>query len=141
MGNGTGVLCGSMQAAARQSSQEPFASRGGLYEWTSKGALASDPIDQQVFSIPLNAMSEIIEDQDGYHIIRVLDRQDAGITPYEVQDSIRGIIRKEKIASQRQVLDQMQSHIPVWSLFRGHSWCRAFTLEYRQSVLRRTTRR
>lgn len=110
---------GSMQAVARQSSQEPFASRGGLHEWTSKGALASDPIDQQVFSIPLNAMSEIIEDQDGYHIIRVLDRQDAGITPVsEVQDSIRGIIRKEKIAeSQRQVLDQMQVMVPVWSLF------------------------
>ena len=110
---------GSMQAVARQSSLEPFASRGGLHEWTSKGALASDPIDQQVFSIPLNAMSEIIEDQDGYHIIRVLDRQDAGITPVsEVQDSIRGIIRKEKIAeSQRQVLDQMQVMVPVWSLF------------------------
>ena len=110
---------GSMQAVARQSSQEPFASRGGLHEWTSKGALASNPIDQQVFSIPLNAMSEIIEDQDGYHIIRVLDRQDAGITPVsEVQDSIRGIIRKEKIAeSQRQVLDQMQVMVPVWSLF------------------------
>ena len=47
----------------QESSQEPFASREDLHDGLPK-VLASDPIDQQVFSIPLNAMSEIIEDQD-----------------------------------------------------------------------------
>ena len=110
---------GSMQAVAREKSQEPFASRGGLHDWTSQGALASDVLDQQVFTIPLNAMSEIIEDQDGYHIIRVLERQDAGMVPLsEVQDTIRATIRKNKISeSQRVVMDQMQVLVPVWSLF------------------------
>lgn len=110
---------GSMQSVAREKSQEPFASRGGMHDWTTQGALASDPIDQQLFSIPLNAMSEIIEDQDGYHIIRVLDRQEAGVVPLsEVQDTIRATIRENKISeSQREVMDQMQVLVPVWSLF------------------------
>lgn len=110
---------GSMHAVAKEKSQEPFASRGGLHDWTSKGALASDAIDQQVFSIPLNAMSEIIEDEQGYHIVRVLDRQDAGVVPLsEVQDSIRSTLREEKISqSQQEVLEEMQVMIPVWSLF------------------------
>jgi len=110
---------GSMQAVAKEKSQEPFANQGGVHDWTSKGALASDAIDQQVFTIPLNAMSEIIEDQSGFHIVRVLDRQDAGTIPLsEVQDSIRSTLREKKISdSQREVLDQMQVLVPVWSLF------------------------
>jgi parvulin-like peptidyl-prolyl isomerase len=110
---------GSMQAVARERSQEPFAGKGGIHEWTAKGSLASEPLDAQVFSIPLNAMSEIIEDSQGYHIVRVLDRQEAGVTPVsEVQDEIRAAIRQEKIAtSQRLVLESMQVKIPVWSLF------------------------
>jgi hypothetical protein len=110
---------GNMQAVAREKSQEPFAKKGGLHDWTAKGSLASERLDQEVFSIPLNAMSEIIQDDAGLHIIRVLEREEAGITPLsEVQDEIRAKIRQEKIArSQRKVMEDMQVRIPVWSLF------------------------
>jgi len=110
---------GNMQAVARDKSEEPFASKGGLHDWTPQGSLASEPLDQQIFSIPLNQLSEIIEDDDGMHIIRVLDRTPAGVTPRsEVQDDIRAKIRKEKIAnSQSEVMEKMQKRIPVWSLF------------------------
>jgi parvulin-like peptidyl-prolyl isomerase len=110
---------GSMQAVARDKSQEPFASKGGVHDWTAKGSLASEPLDNEIFSIPLNAMSEIIEDDTGYHIVRVLERQEAGLIPLsEVQDEIRTKLRKEKIAqSQRKVMEDMQVRIPVWSMF------------------------
>jgi len=110
---------GSMQAVAREKSQEPFASKGGVHDWTAKGSLASERLDAEIFSIPLNAMSEILEDDTGYHIVRVLDRQEAGTIPLsEVQDDIRAKIRQEKIAqSQKKVMDEMQVRIPVWSLF------------------------
>jgi hypothetical protein len=110
---------GNMQAVAREKSQEPFAGKGGLHDWTTKGSLASEKIDRQVFSIPLNAMSEIIEDNTGFHIVRVLEREEAGIIPLsEVQDEIRAKIRQEKIAqSQRKVMEDMQVRIPVWTLF------------------------
>jgi len=110
---------GNMQAVAKEKSQEPFASQGGLHEWTAQGSLASDQLDQQIFSIPLNAMSDIVEDDSGYHIIRVLEREQAGITPLsEVQDEIRAKVRQDKIAaSQKKVMDEMMVRIPVWSLF------------------------
>lgn len=110
---------GNLQAVARQKSQEPFASKGGLHEWTAKGSLASEKLDQQIFSIPLNAMSEIIEDESGLHIIRVLERQEAGMVSLsEVQDEIRGKIREQKISkAQRKLMEDIQVRIPVWSLF------------------------
>ena len=110
---------GSMQAVAREKSQEPFAKEGGVHDWTAQGALASEAIDKQIFSIPLNAMSEIIEDDLGFHIVRVLERQEAGVTPLsEVQDEIRAAVRQEKIAkSQSEVMETMQVMIPVWSMF------------------------
>ncbi|TWU60052.1 Peptidyl-prolyl cis-trans isomerase D [Rubripirellula tenax] len=110
---------GNLQAVAREKSQEPFASQGGLHDWTTKGSLASTKLEDQIFSIPTNAMSEVIEDDDGYHIIRVLDREEAGVvTLSEVQDEIRGKIREEKISkSQRDVLESMQHRIAIWSIF------------------------
>jgi PPIC-type PPIASE domain len=72
---------GNVQAVAKAKSQEPFAGVGGLHDWTAEGSLASDAINQQVFSIPLNKLSEIIEDSEGLHIIRVLEREQAGVTP------------------------------------------------------------
>ncbi len=110
---------GNLQAVARERSQEPFAKSGGLHEWTTKGSLASTKLEQQIFSIPLNAMSEIIQDEEGLHIIRVLGREEAGNEPLsEVQDQIRAKIREEKImTSQKEALKDMQVRIPVWSLF------------------------
>ncbi|MFK8113869.1 MAG: peptidylprolyl isomerase [Rubripirellula sp.] len=110
---------GNVQAVAKAKSQEPFASSGGLHAWTTKGALASDKLNDQIFSIPLNELSEIIEDADGLHIVRVLEREEAGITPLsKVQDEIRSTIRQGKITeSQKAVMETMQDRIPVWSLF------------------------
>lgn len=110
---------GSMRAVAKEKSQEPFASTGGVHDWTNQGSLASDVLDEQIFSLPADAMSQIIEDQEGYHIIRVLEREAAGMTPLaEVQDDIRGIIRDRKIAeAQKEVLKSVQQKVPVWSLF------------------------
>ena len=97
----------------------PFAVKGGLHDWTAEGSLASDELNKQIFSIPLNKMSEIIKDTGGYHIIRVLERRQAGTTPLsEIQDDIRATVRKNKIAqSQQRVMEDMVDRIPVWSLF------------------------
>jgi hypothetical protein len=110
---------GSMQAVAREKSQEPFAKQGGVHEWTAKGSLASEPLDQEIFRIPLNAMSEIIEDSDGYHIIRVLERQEPGTVPLsEVQDEIRSRLRQQKIDdSQKKLMDDLAVRVPVWTMF------------------------
>jgi hypothetical protein len=64
-------------------------------------------------------MSNIIEDEQGFHIIRVLAREEAGLIPLsEVQDEVRATIRNEKIAQTRnEVMDKMQARVPVWTMF------------------------
>ncbi len=110
---------GNLQAVARAKSQEPFASNGGLHDWTAKGSLASQVLDDQIFLLPLNKMSQVIEDADGLHIVRVLEREDEGVTSLaDVQDEIRSKLRQQKInESQMEVMESMRDRVPVWSLF------------------------
>ncbi len=110
---------GSMQAVAKAKSNEPFASRGGLHEWTNQGSLASTKIESQLFNLPTGVMSEVIEDEDGMHIVRVLGRREAGIKPLsELQDEIRDAIKQQKIETNTlQVTKEMSRRIPVWSLY------------------------
>ena len=110
---------GSMQAVAREKSQEPLGKQGGVHDWTAQGSLASDPLDQEIFRLPLDAMSEIIEDSRGFHIVRVTERQEAGLTPLSVvQEEIRSKIRQQKINdAQRKVMEDLANRIPVWSMF------------------------
>ena len=110
---------GNMQAVAKAKSEEPFASSGGLHDWTNQGSLVSTTLDQQIFSLPTGKMSEIIEDTDAYHIIRVLEREDAGVTPVgELQDDISDILRQQKIrADQENVMVEVRQRVPVWSFY------------------------
>ena len=104
---------------AKENSEEPFAVDGGQHDWTTQGALASKPLDEQIFSLPLDRMSEVIEDDVGLHIIRVIERKPAGTTPLaDVQDRIREKLKKEKVAAaQSKMLEQMRAKVPVWSIF------------------------
>ncbi|WP_197137143.1 MULTISPECIES: peptidylprolyl isomerase [Crateriforma] len=110
---------GSMQAVAREKSQEPFAADGGVHEWTPQGSLRSSVLDKQIFSLPLNKMSPIIEDDEGLHIVRVLERRDAGVTPLaDVQDDIKKKLQNKIVAEkQEQLIKELSQRVPVWSIF------------------------
>lgn len=110
---------GNLQQVAREKSQEPLASSGGVHDWTRKGSLASKVLDEQIFSIPLNQMSQIIEDETGLHIIRVLERVEAGIRPLgQVQDEIRDKLKAQKVdEAKREILTKIKNNVPVYTRF------------------------
>lgn len=110
---------GNMQAVAKAKSQEPLAGRGGLHDWTNRGSLVSSILEDQLFTLPTGAMSEVIADNDGLHIVRVLERREAGTKPLsELQDEIREIIRRQKIAdATKRVAEEMTRRVPVWTMF------------------------
>lgn len=110
---------GSMQAVAKLKSHEPFAARGGVHDWTTKGSLASVTLDEQIFSLPLGVMSEVIEDEFGMHIVRVLERKPAGTKPIsELQDEIRERLKQQKIeAAIKKVSSETTVRVPVWSIY------------------------
>ncbi len=110
---------GSMQAVARAKSQEPFAARGGVHDWTTRGSLASTKLEDEIFSISLGKMSDVIYDEVGIHIVRVLERKPAGIKPIsEMQDEIREKLKQQKIdAAIKKVTEEMTRRVPVWTIF------------------------
>ena len=110
---------GNVQKVAKEKSQEPLAASGGVHDWTGKGSLRSKALDEQIFSIPVNRLSQIIEDEDGYHIVRVLERKEEGYTPLsEVQDEIREKLKEEKIsAAEKELMEKLRQAVPVWTRF------------------------
>jgi hypothetical protein len=96
MGNEV-VYGASFEAVARKSSQGFTASDGGKHDWTSKGALVYKDVEQALFSIPPNQLSDVIPSQHGLHIVRVLERSEETYTPFlEAQIEIKVKLENEK---------------------------------------------
>jgi parvulin-like peptidyl-prolyl isomerase len=118
---GTEVYLGGapLWAVAKRSSHGVTASDGGQFDWTSKGSLKSKLLDEAIFTIPLNQLSPILEDDDGFHIVRVLERQDAGRTSFEsTQAEIKEKLKKEHVDKQiAAYLADLRKRTPVWTVF------------------------
>jgi hypothetical protein len=105
--------------AAKRGSDGVTASEGGEREWIQPGTLACEKLDRAVFGLPVGRLSPIIESEQGFHIIRVVERQDAHRTPFtEVQDDIRKQFNDEHF--QKCVQDyiaQLKKRTRVWSYY------------------------
>ena len=91
------VYGANLAAVAKKESHGFLASQGGQHDWTTKGALVLSEIDEAIFSQPIGELSDIIETQDGYHIVRVIERNEATTTPFlDAQVEIKKRILDEK---------------------------------------------
>lgn len=106
-------------AVARKHSQEPHAQEGGYYDWVTPGSLASKPIDRAIFSLEVDKLSQIIEDDLGFHIVHVLERKDAGQVSFlEAQPDIRKAIENQRrSAEQQKYLAGVRARSKVWTIF------------------------
>ena len=117
---GNRVLSGETFAeVAKQASEGPTASQGGGYDWTSEGSLRSGVINDAIFSLPVGKLSTILEDESGLHIVRVVERTDAGRTSFlEAQVGIRDTLRAEKHQKAvEEYLEKVRERTPVWTIF------------------------
>jgi parvulin-like peptidyl-prolyl isomerase len=117
---GNQVLRGAeLAAVAKKFSQGPSAADGGYHDWTTQGSLVSDVLDQAIFSLPLNRLSLKLEDQTGFHIIRVLEREDAHRIAFtEAQEAIREKLQEEHRKEQiRDYIEKLQKNTYVWTIF------------------------
>jgi parvulin-like peptidyl-prolyl isomerase len=62
--------------ATQNSTDTATRAQGGFKDWTPKGLL-DQPIDDAVFSIPLNTVSDPIKNGDSWSLVRVEERSDA----------------------------------------------------------------
>jgi parvulin-like peptidyl-prolyl isomerase len=119
-GMGNEVLAGRPFAdVARGRSEGPTASQGGVFDWTGQGSLASRKLDEAIFSLPVGELSAIIEDGELLHIVRVLERQDAGRTPFlEAQVGIRAeLVMERRRKATDDYLAKLRARTPVWTVF------------------------
>lgn len=119
MGNEVVLGGAPLWAVAKRSSQGFTASQGGQHDWTTQGSLASEALDRALFELPIGQLSPIIEDETGYHIIRVLERHPAGRTPFtEVQKEIKKKLQEEKRkAAFAEYVARLRREIPVWTIY------------------------
>ena len=98
------------------------AKQGGQYDWTSKGSLKTKSIDDALFSLEVGAMSQIIESDTGFHIVRVVERKDAGRKPFtEVQVKIREKLKEDRLhAAQDKYLAQLRDEARIETIYSGH---------------------
>jgi len=111
---GNEVLRGApFTAVAREKSQGITADKGGYHDWTVKGSLVSKPLDHNLFTLPIGRLSQIIADDLGLHIIRVIDRREAAVAPFKTSPAIGkahvSIGPNERVATQTVVTAQIEN--------------------------------
>jgi hypothetical protein len=104
---------------ARKHSQEPGAKNGGYYDWTTKGSLASEVIDAAIFALEPGKLSQIIEDPTGYHIVRVVERREAGQVDFiEAQPTIKKAIETQRReAAYKKYISELRTRTTVWTIY------------------------
>lgn len=80
---------------AREVSIGIEATRGGDLGWISRGIMP-EAIDSVIFSLPSNAISQVIKSPYGYHIFRIVEKQGRGRQFSELKERVMGDIRKQK---------------------------------------------
>ncbi len=83
---------------ARETSIGPEAERGGDLGFFERGMMP-EAIDRVVFSLPVGKMSEVVKSPYGFHVIKVLDRQEKGGRKFaEAKERVSADLRKLKEA-------------------------------------------
>jgi peptidyl-prolyl cis-trans isomerase C len=83
-------------AVAKEVSDCPSAQQGGDLGFFSRGQMVP-PFEQAAFSLQPGKLSDIVETQFGYHIIKVAEHQKAAKVPYEeAKERIRSYLKQQQ---------------------------------------------
>jgi hypothetical protein len=117
---GNEVLAGrSLAEVAKGRSEGATATAGGTFDWTNEGSLASKTLNEAIFSLPVGELSAILEDGEQLHIVRVVERKEAGRVPFtdaqvEIRDTL--LADRRKVATDA-YLEKLRQRTPVWTVF------------------------
>jgi peptidyl-prolyl cis-trans isomerase D len=98
--------------AKKYSEDDATKAKGGDLGWIVEGQTVPE-FQQAAFSLPKGAISDLVKTQYGFHIIKVLDHENAHTKSFEeVRDSILGPMLDEKVNTEANNLsDQMAAAV------------------------------
>ena len=113
---------------AAKHSESYNAKDGGLNDWTTQGAMRDQALDHALFTLPVGALSPIIETESACHIVRVVERRQAGHTPFaKVQDEIRKKLMNQDFQKKTQeLLAKLRRETRIWTIYTGDTTAEAF---------------
>lgn len=106
---------------AKQRSHGVTASDGGLHDWTNLGDLRCEALNDALTNLAVGQMSDGIESEQGFHIVRVLERKQAGRTPFtDAQAAIRKSLEEEQKSTLLEgELVKLRATARAWTKFDG----------------------
>lgn len=109
----------SFSDVARKYSDGATASDGGHWDWIERDSLADQSVEDILFELPKDGISELISGDNKFELVRVTDRKDAGKTPFEdVQVAIEKMMIKDvKRQGIRDYLDELRESAIVETIF------------------------
>jgi hypothetical protein len=127
LGTRTPVFGPAFTEVAKKSSDGFTAKKGGAHDWTTKGALQCTEIDESLFKLQVGQMSPIIDSGPAYHIVRVLERREAGRKPFtDVQGEIRDALKEQRMRAEMEAyLVELRRNARVWTVFTGNTTAEA----------------
>jgi peptidyl-prolyl cis-trans isomerase D len=100
-------------ALATKNSEDPgSAAKGGDLDWVARGQMV--PVfENTAFSLKPKEISNVIKTEYGYHIVQVLEREDARVKPFEeVRAQLETDAKREAVYSKMQnAIDQARAEL------------------------------
>jgi parvulin-like peptidyl-prolyl isomerase len=121
---GTQIQNGAPFAEVAKAHSHGFAAEeGGLNDWTTHGSLRSLVIEQAIFNLPVGVLSQILADEEGFHIVRVVEREEQHVTPFiEVQPEIKKKLHEGgKLEAVNRYVDTLRERMPVYTIYDENS--------------------
>ena len=105
----------SFDELARKHSAGPTAESGGVRDWTTEGSLAAEEVNAALFSLSVGSVSEPIRLKDACWIVKVLDRDDAHLKPFEeVQNQIKEDLRKQRFSGAvKEIMQELRDQADI----------------------------
>lgn len=102
-------------ALAKEYSESGTKTNGGLLGTVKRGDLAG-ALDDAAFTVPVGSVSELIETEYGFHLLKVAARTDATITAFDsARTEVENILRNEQMKKQTAVyLKKAWAETTIW---------------------------
>ncbi|MGZ0166978.1 MAG: peptidylprolyl isomerase, partial [Planctomycetales bacterium] len=106
-------------AVAKQFSDGPKRDTGGIWDWTKQGSLADEKVERALFEIPAGKISQPLESDSAFVLVKVVERRDAGYVPFEdVQNKINNKLQSEARRDAAQnVIKELNNTATIWTIF------------------------